>query len=282
MTLAAINRPVMRYHGGKFGNKGSMADWIISHFPDHRIYVEPFAGAASVLMRKPRSYAEVYNDLAGEIVNVFRILRDRPGELEQSLRLTPFARAEFEASYLPSDDPVEQARRTIFRSMAGFGSAAAQVGYKTGFRANSNRSGTTPACDWFNYPDNIAVFAQRLQGVVIEQRDAADVMRHHDGPKTLHFVDPPYVADSRKSVGAYQHEMTDADHRTLAECLHGLSGMVVLCGYPSSLYDELFGDWQSVRRKAYADGARERTEVLWFNEAAWNGRTSRGLLECVQ
>jgi DNA adenine methylase len=104
-------------------------------------------------------------------------------------------------------------------------------------------------------------------------------MRHHDSQNTLHFVDPPYVAASRQSVGAYQHEMSDDDHRALAHTLRGLSGMVVLCGYPSTLYDELYADWPHIDRKAYADGARERTERLWFNPSAWAGRPSRSLLE---
>jgi len=114
MSDVAPTRPVLRYHGGKW----RLASWIISHFPPHRVYVEPFGGAASVLLRKPRSYAEVYNDMDGEIVNVFRVLRDpaRARELERVLRLTPFAREEFELSYIRDEDPIEQARRTIVRA----------------------------------------------------------------------------------------------------------------------------------------------------------------------
>lgn len=270
-----IQRTVMRYHGGKFGGGGYLADWIISHLPPHRIYVEPFGGAASVLMRKPRAYAEIYNDLAGEVVNVFRVLRDQPDKLERLLRLTPFARQEFDLSYVPVDDRVEQARRTVFRSLAGFGSAAATKDYRTGFRANSNRSGSTPAHEWAAYPNHVQQFADRLQGVVVECRDACEVMRQHDGPDTLHFVDPPYVWASRGQEnpydGAYEHDMTDEQHRELADCLRSLDGAVVLCGYPSALYDELYGDWHQVSRRAMADGARARTEVLWLNMRAASG-----------
>jgi DNA adenine methylase len=264
-----MSRPVLRYHGGKW----ILAEWIIKHFPPHRTYVEPFGGAASVLIQKPRSYAEVYNDLDGEVVNLFRVLRDpaTAAELERALRLTPFARDEFVLSYEPCSDPLERARRSVVRSFMGFGSAAA-TGRVSGFRANSNRSGTTPAHDWVNYPNSVGGFVERLAGVVIENRPAVGIMLQHDSPATLHYVDPPYPHVTR-AVGAaaksYRHELTDAEHTELAAALHSLSGMVILSGYPCDLYDrELYRDWKRVERDALADGARPRTEVLWMNDAA--------------
>src|SRR5690606_17939073 len=103
--------------------KWRLAPWIISHFPPHQVYVEPFGGAASVLMQKHRVYAEVYNDLDGEVVNVFRVLRDpdTAARLERALRFTAFARDEYESAYEPCDDPVEQARRTIVKGAMGYG-----------------------------------------------------------------------------------------------------------------------------------------------------------------
>lgn len=278
-------RPVLRYHGGKW----RLAPWVIEHLPPHRTYVEPFGGAASVLMLKPRSYAEVYNDLDGEVVNVFRVLRDEDAanRLWKLLTLTPFARDEFNLAYEHSDDPLEQARRTILKSFAGFGSASihdpAPAGMRTrastwkaptGFRCNSSRSGTTPAYDWAHYPWQIDAFVERLRGVVIENRDAADVVRQHDGPETLHYVDPPYVHETRSARRGergkgYAFEMTDGDHAALAAVLRGLEGMVVLSGYPCDLYDrELYPDWRRIARQHLADGAKRRTEVLWFNPAA--------------
>ncbi len=259
-------RPILRYHGGKW----MLAPWIISHFPEHRTYVEPFGGAASVLLRKPRSYAEVYNDLADGIVNVFQVLRDSPGELERRLRLTPFSRTEFMATYAETpEDPIEWARQVIFRSMAGFGSASVTKGYKTGFRANSSRSGTTPALDWMHYPDNLKDFVERLRGVVIENRDYREVMLQHDSPETLHYCDPPYVHSTRgfgnPQDKGYEHEMTDAQHEQFAEVLQDLRGMVIVSGYRCDLYDRLFACWQRRERVAHADGARDRVEVLWLS-----------------
>ena len=252
-------RPILRWHGGKW----RLADWIISHLPNHRVYVEPFGGAASVLLKKPRSYCEVYNDLDGEVVNLFRMVRDRGEELRRALELTPFAREEFAASYQATDDSLEQARRTVVRSFMGFGSNSHNQ--QTGFRANSSRCGTTPAHDWRNYPGAFGAVVERLRGVVIENRPAADVMHAHDGDDTVHYVDPPYVAETRDKGGDYRHEMTDADHASLAETLHTLRGAVVLSGYRSEMYSTFYAGWHVVERHARADGALPRVECLWLS-----------------
>lgn len=290
MLARTPRRPVLRYHGGKW----RLAPWIISHFPAHRVYVEAFGGAASILLRKPRSYAEVYNDLWGDIVEVFRVLRDpeQAARLRELCELTPFARDEFEAideaSFERAADPVERARQLIFRSFAGFGSNAHNLGRKTGFRATSKRSGTTPAVDWRNWPDEIPVLVDRLRGVVIENRDAREVMRYHDAPDTLHYVDPPYVHGARSmnnpydlKYGRYAFEMTDEEHVRLAEVLTELEGMVILSGYPCPLYDELYADWCSVDLETHADGARDRVERMWFNPACEAARRRERLQSCL-
>lgn len=261
-------RPVVRWHGGKW----RLAPWIIEHMPPHRVYVECYGGGGSVLLRKPRAYAEVYNDLDGEIVTLFRVLRDpaQAARLVELCRLTPFARAEFEQSYEATDDPVERARRLVARSFMGFGSDGHNGDSKTGFRANSNRSGTTPSRDWMNWPDAMAPVIERLRGVVIERRRALEVMTQHDSIGTLHYVDPPYLHETRRpGMGAnYRHEMTAAQHAELLTHLQGLKGMVLLSGYRHPLYDEALTGWQRIDRAAYADGARKRTECLWLNPAA--------------
>jgi DNA adenine methylase len=275
MTIAdAPSRPVIRYHGGKW----RLAPWIIAQFPPHRVYVEPYGGAGSVLLRKPRARGEVYNDLWGRVVDVFRVLRDpdMAHELQRRLILTPFARSEFAAvtpAAFETDDIVERARMTIVRAYQGHGSNSPDETQATGFRSNSMRSNTTPAVEWANYPWQIAAFVERLRGVVIEQRPAADVMRGFDGPDTLHYVDPPYVHETRSRGNpyckkGYAHEMSDADHEALAAALGELEGMVVVSGYDCPLYRRLFGGWKRIECRALADGALERTEVLWMNEAA--------------
>jgi len=260
-----------------------LADWIISNFPPHRVYVEPFGGAASVLLQKPRCYAEVYNDLDDEMVNLFKVVRDRGGELRTALELTPFSRTEYRASFELSDDPLEQARRTVVRSYMGFGSNALCRDIQSGFRSNSNRSGTTPAHDWTNYPMALDGIIARLKGVVIENYPAEKLFETHDSPDTLFYCDPPYVHATRSLTvmhgnHGYNFEMTDEQHRDLAAQLHTLAGMVVLSGYDCDLYGELYGDWNCVMKASLADGASKRTEVLWLNTAAWDATPQPHLL----
>ncbi|MEW5425123.1 DNA adenine methylase [Amorphus sp. 3PC139-8] len=275
--MTCPTRPVLRWHGGKW----RLASWIISNFPRHRVYVEPFGGAASVLLRKPRSYSEVYNDLDDEVVTLFRVLRDplAVGHLIEALRLTPFARTEFRAAYEPADDPIERSRRLIVRSFMGFGSnahASQAKGHRsTGFRSSSHRSGTTPAHDWVNYPAALRLIVNRLAGVVVENRPANELIEQHDGPDTLFYVDPPYLHETRAQSNKYdlrwrmyRHEMTRDDHAELLERLCRTQGMVVLSGYADPLYDRTLSGWRRLEFETYADGARPRTEVLWMNPAA--------------
>jgi len=272
--VSGPTRPVLRWHGGKW----RLAPWIIAHFPPHRVYVEPFGGGASVLLRKPRSNGEVYNDLDSEVVTLFRVLQDpaAAAELIRRLELTPFARAEFELGYATAGEPIEQARRLLIRSLMGFGSDGFNAAVRTGFRANSNRSGTTPALDWRNYPGGLPAVVDRLRGVVLECRPALDVIEQHDGPDTLHYLDPPYVPETRSNKGrrsglryhAYRHEMDEADHVALLERLRTIRGMAVVSGYPSALYDEALAGWLRVETAALADGAKPRTEVLWISPRA--------------
>jgi DNA adenine methylase len=220
-----------------------------------------------VLLRKDRSYCEVYNDLSSEMVNLFRMARDRGAELRRLVELTPFAREEFELSYEPAEDSLEQARRTMVRCSMGVGSTATSARHKTGFRGSATRRGTHPGTDWAGLGANLAAVIERLQGVVIEHRLALDVIQYYDSPLALHYIDPPYVASSRtwqSGKGHYQHEMIDADHEELAEVLQGLAGAVIVSGYPSELYERLYHGWKRMEKESLTDGAAHRTEVLWM------------------
>lgn len=263
--MSKPTRPALRYHGGKW----KLAPWIIEHIPTHKVYVEPFGGGASVLLRKERSYSEIYNDLDGEVVNFFRVVRDHGQALRKAIELTPFAREELKLAYEAAQEPIEQARRTLVRSIMGFSSASAS-GQTSGFRSCSSRTGTTPAHDWSSYSQHIDNLIERLRGVVIENKDAQALVKAHDSKDAVHYVDPPYTHESRKyrkAAPAYRHEMTDDEHRALATTLNKLKGAVVLSGYRSELYDSLYQDWLRIDAPTYADGAKPRIESIWLNQA---------------
>jgi DNA adenine methylase len=268
----APTRPALRYHGGKF----RLAAWIQSFFPAHTAYVEPFGGAAGVLLQKPRSYAEVYNDLDGEIVNFFRVLQD-PAARQRLINLcalTPYSRDEFELSWQPAIDAVERARRVAIRAQMGFGSAGATKGC-TGFRVDTKRSYGTSQHLWAEYPAGIEMVGARFTGVLIENRPAIDVMLQHDAVDTLTYLDPPYVFETRCMTSGrayYRHELSDQDHAELLDACLSLQGMAVISGYPSALYEDVLGaaGWISETTSARISAGRGstiRTECAWLNPA---------------
>lgn len=273
-------RPVIPYFGGKW----KIADWICSYFPKHRIYIEPFGGAASVLMRKEPSKVEIYNDLNDEIVNLFRILRDPAAaeKLRELLNLTPYARTEWQDCSEFSTDPIEQARRTIVISVMSCNSGKAIRRQSNGMKVFSKEH--THAKTFRNHTNSLKIVTQRLQNVIIENHDAVKVMTQNDTKETLHFVDPPYLAEGRKDkTEMYSYELlTGSDHQQLAEVLRSLKGSVVLSGYPSDLYKELFEDfgWKSFSTKS-SDGSSKkgeslRTEVIWLNPKAYSLQIQKG------
>lgn len=270
--MSDITRPALRYHGGKF----RLAPWVLQFFPKHSAYVEPFGGAASVLLQKERSQAECYNDLDGRIVDFFRVLRDplKSAELHRRAAMTPYARAELEWAFGEADDEVDAAHRLVVRSFMGHGSDSATRRCRTGFRARLTDGRALPSAEWSTWADSIPAFRDRLAGVLLDNDDAVSVIKRMDHPATLIYCDPPYVHSTRSALtnrnsgtNGYAHELDDAGHRRLAECLTKAQAMVVISGYPSDLYDELYQGWARFARGAVADTGKARTEVVWLNPA---------------
>lgn len=263
-----MHTPVLRYHGGKF----RLSPWLYGFFPLHDIYVEPFGGAASVLLRKQRSHGEVYNDLDQDIFNLFKVLRDEKASarLRELCELTPYSRDEFHLAYYHTDDPIERARRTIVRSAMGFGSGAA-TGHKTGFRCEARRKSATSADVWSKYPPVLTWVTQRLRGVNIENRPAALCIASHDTDNTLFYIDPPYLMETRSIGGSgnvYLHEMDEKQHIELLSQLVCVKGMVALSGYTSELYTDLLIGWRCETKQARISagvGTGVKTECLWLN-----------------
>lgn len=263
MTTLRPARPVLRYHGGKY----RMADWIIGHFPAHEAYIEPFGGAASVLLAKTPSRIEVYNDLDDSVVSLFRILRD-PGQaaqLQRAIELTPFSRVEHAASFEPSDDPIEEARRFIVRSFQSIGTKNRRS--RNGWRTRTPKAVWSSCVAWTGWPAEVPTFCGRLRDVIIESLDFRRLIPLYDHPDALFYVDPPYVSSTRSSGHrkTYTHEMSDADHADLLQILQGLKGMVALSGYDSDLYAEALKGWRVERVKARAQTNAGRQELLWLS-----------------
>jgi DNA adenine methylase len=186
------------------------------------------------------------------------------------LELPPFGRIEFQDSYLPTDHPVERARRLVVRSFQGFGSGSFNRNYCTGFRAASKQTGRPHALDWANIPECLWLVTERLKGVVIECRDALEVIRQQDHTDTLFYLDPPYLQSTRPTSNRKQYvfELSVSDHESLARLLKGIKGKAIISGYPSDTYQHLYADWSRTEKTVQVSGQSgsvKRTEVLWAN-----------------
>ncbi len=260
--MPAVTRPALRYFGAKF----RLAPWIISHFPSHVAYVEPFGGGAGVLLRKAPAPFEIYNDLDGEVVNFFRMLRERSADLLQAIRLTPYSREEQQLAFEASGDPLERARRLYIRCWQSQGGGRTQ--WRTGWRYQMTMTrGKSLLADW-NQVDSLWPIVMRLKQVQIECDDAIRVIQRFDRPGTLFYMDPPYVASTRSirwRDKAYHCEIDDAYHRRLAETLRGIQGMAVVSGHPSGMYEELYAGWRKAQRRVPTDFNGFSTECLWIS-----------------
>lgn len=266
-NLPSITRPALRFYGGKW----VLAPWIIEHLPEHESYIEPYAGAASVLLQKRPSRLEVYNDLDGEVVNFFRVLRDHSTELVQRLRFTPYARAELSAAAEPAIDPIERARRFFVLSWIGRGATSRTTrGWRFEIQTFHRRAPTVLFADLL---DNLHALAERLRRVMIECSPALDVIERFDTPGALFYCDPPYLMESRSRRwrgDGYRHELDDEGHRVLAERLRGIQGLAVVSGYDTPLYAELYEGWTCARRMAHTDDRTKqpRVECIWISPRA--------------
>jgi len=260
-----------------YGGKSRLASWIVSLMPEHRVYIEPFAGSLSVLFAKPQVMHEVVNDVDDAVVTFFRVLRDRRSELEEACRLTPIARTEYELADLDADglDDLEIARRFFTRVNQSFAQTA---GRQTGWSVTTART-QSKAASVHSRIDRFAACAERLSAVQIENCDAADLVERLATADAVVYADPPYPDAVRVSRGErgtstdYRADMgTDDDHRRLAKVLNETPSTVLLSGYPCDLYDELYAGWDYADRVVHAHSSNSvrsartlRTERVWSN-----------------
>lgn len=252
------------YYGGKW----LIAPWIISFFPKHNNYLEPCGGAASVLIQKPKSKLETFNDIDGNVCNFFRVLRDNPNELIRKIKLTPWAREEFEVCRKPSEDPIENARRFYLSSFMAISKKPfdKSTGMTMTSYANQIHTMTGHNCKWENF-EYLYSIAKRFEEVQIENREAEYVIERYDKEDTLIYFDPPYVASTRTTKKHYHYEVDDSFHINLSELLNNAKGYVVVSGYSCDLYKTLYEDksWIRYDKEFLGNSGAKRVESIWLS-----------------
>jgi DNA adenine methylase len=256
------------WYGGKFNH----LNWLLPLLPEATHYCEPFAGSAAVLLNREPAPVETYNDIDGEVVNFFRVLRDRQEELIRAIGLTPFSREELRIAAEESIDGVselERARRFFVRArQVRTGLAQTASAGRWAHCKLTSRAGMAGAVSrWLGSVEGLSEIVQRLLRVQIENATAIDVMQRYDSAETLFYCDPPYPHDLRGDSHAYGYEMTDNNHRELADVLINLKGKVALSGYRCDLLNQLYKDWNCIESpsKQCLSVKQPRTEILWTN-----------------
>lgn len=261
-------RIVFGWYGGKF----SHLEWLLPLLPNAHHYCEPFSGSAAVLLNRKPSRVETYNDVDGEVVNFFRVLRDHPAELERAIALTPFSREEFHRAISgPTHglSDLERARRFYIRARQTRTGLAqtATLGRWANCKDTSRAGMSGVVSRWLGGVEALADVGTRLLRVQIENRPAIDVIRLYDGPNTLFYCDPPYLHDTRGDFSADGYEMDEGDHIDLSIALRNCKGKVAISGYRNSLMDSLYKDWRrfDAAEKQCHSIKKICQECLWMN-----------------
>lgn len=246
------------------GSKWSLADWIISYFPKHHSYLEPFFGSGAVLFNKPRSNIETVNDLDNNVVNLFECIRENPKKLASMIHMTPYARKVYERAYEEfPEDKFEAALNFYVRLNMGYGfrTSGERVGWKNDIQG---RERSYASQDWCNLPEKIMQAAERLRGVQIENRPAVELIERFNFENVLIYCDPPYMLKTRHGK-QYRCEMDDKDHEILLRLLLQHKGPVLISGYDTDLYRDMLGDWNRYENVSYSQVCSKKQEVLWMN-----------------
>lgn len=243
------------------GSKWRIADWIVSFFPKHQVYLEPFFGSGAVFFNKTPSYLETINDLNNDIVNLFEVCRRFPEQLSTAVNLTPFSREEFIRCYEKSDDVIEQARRTIVRYHQSFGTSnSSRRSWKNVQTAGGPRTPTM----WNYLPNTIIEVCERLKEAQIECMDALTLIERYNHRDTLIYLDPPYLQSLRKK-NIYKEELSDQQHLEMLDLIKKSKSKIILSGYDNDLYNTELCDWIVVEKATTAQFGIFRVEKLWMN-----------------
>lgn len=246
------------------GSKWSIANWIISFFPEHHSYLEPFLGSGAVLFNKPWSNIETVNDLDGNVVNLFEWIQKDPERLAKAIYYTPYARQVYDRVFKETPkSSFDQAVNFYIRLNMGHGfrTTGEKVGWKNDVQG---RERAYASQDWCNLPDKIMQAAERLRGVQIECRPAVELIQRFNYKNVLIYADPPYVLRTRHGR-QYRCEMDDKEQINLLGVLMAHKGPVMISGYDSQLYNDRLVGWYRTEIDCYSQVCTKKREVLWAN-----------------
>lgn len=272
-SVMRISKPKKLIAFGWYGGKFSHLDWLLPQLPDCFHYCEPFAGSGAVLLNKAPSPVETYNDIDGEVVNFFKVLREERDALIELIALTPFSREEFGLACELSPDlsKIERARRFYVRArQVRTGLAQTATIGRWANCKNTSRAGMSGVVSrWLGGVEQLEFIAGRLLRVQIENRPAIDVIKLYDSKETLFYCDPPYIHETRGDTNSYGYEMDNSAHRELAAILNTVDGFVAISNYECNLMDELYlsEKWTKIYspEKTIHSTKDTRQEVLWVN-----------------
>lgn len=287
-----------RWYGGKY----SHLDWLLPLLPQTKCYCEPFGGSAAVLLNRRPSPIETYNDLDGEVVNFFKVLRDEKNELLRRIALTPFSREEFIRAIDQRGNrnlsDIERARLFFVRAgQVRTGLAQEATPGRWAYCVTTSRRNMSGAISrWYGrleqldkvadrltsrrleqvknageqleeIANRLDIVIERLRRVQIENKPAIDVIQRYDSEGTLFYCDPPYPHESRGDSRAYSYEMSEQEHRELAEVLHNVKGKVAISSYYCKLMEELYTGWERIdaEERLCHSVKEKRQEILWIN-----------------
>jgi DNA adenine methylase len=254
---------VLKYPGSKW----RIAEWIISQFPEHHSYLEPFFGSGAVLFSKAPSKIETINDLDNKVCDLFKLIRDNPDILARKVLETPYSRTEYDKSFEfnENDDLVELSRKFLIQCWQGHGFRT--NGYKVGWKNDvQGREKAYAVSNWNRLPDWIMEITGRLKNIQIENRAALELIKRFKYKNVLIYADPPYILGTRTGK-QYKYEMSDQDHVELLETLLQHPGPVILSGYQNEMYDFNLKDWNknTIQSNAEYYQGKNRMEVIWMN-----------------
>lgn len=252
-------KTVLKYPGAK----NRLASWICSYIPPHQVYLEPYFGSGAVFFNKEPVKIETINDLDGNVVNYFKVIREHPEKLVAQLTMTPYSRDEYDRSFevIDGESDIERARKFAVKCWQGFGCSNL---YRNGFRTSQQSNSPRTTKEWQEIPERLLAASERLKNAQIEHVPAVELIKRYNTKDVFMYIDPPYLLSTRKKY-LYRNEMKDADHVELLSLLLKHPGKILLSGYDNELYNSMLQGWSKVSAKSQAERGIPRTETLWMN-----------------